>query len=291
MTERESFLRAICAEPDEDTPRLAFADWLDEHGEEARAAFIRVQVELAALEAEKREQFNDRIDWRQCTGIAATWCPNCGDCTCRNREESMNDDGCPLHATGSRHCCVDTTSYHIEQLREREAELFDPNWVPDRCGSFEFWFSCFPKNYEPAMGSFGFVFRRGFVSDVCAPTSEFFRLLKVWFRYNPIQSVVLPDLMMPSYGTTSQITGRARIRVNNVPALGHGGEAGATYLPVGMKHLLRAGAFLEPYGDREYDTEAECRADVSQACVRFGRQLVGLEAVANVSELVQKWGR
>jgi uncharacterized protein (TIGR02996 family) len=37
MTERESLTRAICANPEEDTPRLAFADWLDEHGGDPRA--------------------------------------------------------------------------------------------------------------------------------------------------------------------------------------------------------------------------------------------------------------
>ena len=46
MNEREALLRAICDNPDDDTPRLVFADWLQEHGDEARAEFIRVQVEL-----------------------------------------------------------------------------------------------------------------------------------------------------------------------------------------------------------------------------------------------------
>lgn len=45
----DALYRAICAHPDEDTPRLAFADLLDEAGEVSRAAFIRAQVELARL--------------------------------------------------------------------------------------------------------------------------------------------------------------------------------------------------------------------------------------------------
>ena len=40
---------AIVAHADEDTPRLAYADWLDEHGDPDRAAFIRVQCRLADL--------------------------------------------------------------------------------------------------------------------------------------------------------------------------------------------------------------------------------------------------
>jgi uncharacterized protein (TIGR02996 family) len=47
MNERDALLRAVCANPDDDTPRLMFADWLQEHGEEDRAEFIRAQVVLA----------------------------------------------------------------------------------------------------------------------------------------------------------------------------------------------------------------------------------------------------
>lgn len=46
MTEREALLRAVCESPDDDTPRLVFADWLDEHDEPERAEFIQVQVAL-----------------------------------------------------------------------------------------------------------------------------------------------------------------------------------------------------------------------------------------------------
>ncbi|MBA4191383.1 MAG: hypothetical protein C0467_25670 [Planctomycetaceae bacterium] len=45
MTDREAMLAAIRANPDEDTPRLIHADWLDEHGDGDRAAFIRAQIE------------------------------------------------------------------------------------------------------------------------------------------------------------------------------------------------------------------------------------------------------
>jgi uncharacterized protein (TIGR02996 family) len=51
VTEREALLHAICLDPAEDTPRLVYADWLDEHGDEndrASAEQIRVQVEFVA---------------------------------------------------------------------------------------------------------------------------------------------------------------------------------------------------------------------------------------------------
>lgn len=49
MNEREALMRAICENPDEDAPRLVFADWLAEHGEEERAEFIRVQCEMVRV--------------------------------------------------------------------------------------------------------------------------------------------------------------------------------------------------------------------------------------------------
>jgi uncharacterized protein (TIGR02996 family) len=40
----EPFLRAICADPEDDTVRLVYADWLDENGDPDRAEFIRSQI-------------------------------------------------------------------------------------------------------------------------------------------------------------------------------------------------------------------------------------------------------
>ncbi|MFO0842539.1 MAG: TIGR02996 domain-containing protein [Gemmataceae bacterium] len=48
----QAFESDLVAHPDDDTPRLVLADWLEEHGDghaAARAEFIRVQVELARL--------------------------------------------------------------------------------------------------------------------------------------------------------------------------------------------------------------------------------------------------
>ncbi len=48
--DERAFLNAIIAAPDDDVPRLVYADWLDEHDEPARAEFIRVECELPHLE-------------------------------------------------------------------------------------------------------------------------------------------------------------------------------------------------------------------------------------------------
>lgn len=42
MSERDAFLSAIVAEPDDDSARLVFADWLEENGEPESASFTRL---------------------------------------------------------------------------------------------------------------------------------------------------------------------------------------------------------------------------------------------------------
>jgi uncharacterized protein (TIGR02996 family) len=44
-----AFLRAILAAPDDDAPRLVYADWLDEQDDADRAEFIRLQIHLNRL--------------------------------------------------------------------------------------------------------------------------------------------------------------------------------------------------------------------------------------------------
>jgi uncharacterized protein (TIGR02996 family) len=50
MTDHDiAFLRTCLDHPDDDTPRLIYADWLEDHDEQARAELIRVQCELEKL--------------------------------------------------------------------------------------------------------------------------------------------------------------------------------------------------------------------------------------------------
>lgn len=49
-------------------------------------------------------------DGHRCTGLAATWCPIHGDCTCERREDGEVEftglHGCPLHDVHSPHAAV-----------------------------------------------------------------------------------------------------------------------------------------------------------------------------------------
>ena len=85
MTDRDALLAAIHADPDDDTARLVYADWLQENGQTARADFIRFQIEsvraepfgLAARRATQRANAlldEHRSEWiRHLRGGFAEW--------------------------------------------------------------------------------------------------------------------------------------------------------------------------------------------------------------------------
>jgi uncharacterized protein (TIGR02996 family) len=61
MSDRDALLAAIRQVPDDDAPRLVYADWLDEHGDADRAEFIRLQVEIDPY----RRPDSDLDRWRR----------------------------------------------------------------------------------------------------------------------------------------------------------------------------------------------------------------------------------
>jgi uncharacterized protein (TIGR02996 family) len=160
--EERALVRAVLEEPGDDLPRLVFADWLEEHGQAERAEFCRVQCELAAVERRLVELLDDDTDWDRCEGVSARWCPNCGDCTCRNPEDSLNDADCPLHSINSDHCCKEWAERKRDALRTRAREMFQAHGAG--------WFgrsACItpPNNREEQYGEWRVV-HRGFVESV-----------------------------------------------------------------------------------------------------------------------------
>jgi uncharacterized protein (TIGR02996 family) len=66
MSDADALLNAIVAHPDEDTPRVMYADWLDEHGQSIRAEFIRVQCAVKQLESRPAEEQRQEVQlWRR----------------------------------------------------------------------------------------------------------------------------------------------------------------------------------------------------------------------------------
>jgi uncharacterized protein (TIGR02996 family) len=74
MTEDEAFLQDIVDHPEDDGPRLVYADWLEDHGDPDRAEFIRVQIELARLEEwdERWDELKQR-EQRALRGYRQEW--------------------------------------------------------------------------------------------------------------------------------------------------------------------------------------------------------------------------
>jgi len=54
MWEADALLDAIFDNPDDDTPRLVYADWLQEHDQEAYAHFIRLHCRMARVPHEEK---------------------------------------------------------------------------------------------------------------------------------------------------------------------------------------------------------------------------------------------
>jgi uncharacterized protein (TIGR02996 family) len=81
--EQAALLGAIVAHPDEDTPRLIYADWLQENGDTEQAQFIRDSVRLAPVtvrdvgwvaEMERLEElaYEHGDDWVEALGISCS---------------------------------------------------------------------------------------------------------------------------------------------------------------------------------------------------------------------------
>jgi uncharacterized protein (TIGR02996 family) len=49
VSEEKALIGSVIATPEDDAPRLVYADWLEEHGRAERAELIRVQCELSRL--------------------------------------------------------------------------------------------------------------------------------------------------------------------------------------------------------------------------------------------------
>jgi uncharacterized protein (TIGR02996 family) len=110
MTAGDALLRAIIESPEDDVPRLVYADWLDEHGQVARGEFIRLQCELEHLppEAPRRHEIADR----------------CDDLLAEHEEAWLGSPPACLERWRFRRGFVESLTLQEETSLERCAELF-----------------------------------------------------------------------------------------------------------------------------------------------------------------------
>lgn len=71
-TGRAALLAAVLESPDDDAPRLVYADWLEEAGEADRAAFIRLFLHSETLRCRPSFAHNMRI-CPKCMAVEAAW--------------------------------------------------------------------------------------------------------------------------------------------------------------------------------------------------------------------------
>src|SRR5262245_49645394 len=151
MSERDAFLRAITTEPDDDTARLVYADWLQENGDEARAELIRLQIALSRLEvlplAKFQFRYNPSDGARERELLAANthrWrtepkCESCkgtGEWASYEGKYCLGSDRCSCcHGTGSANPLSKVRSHPVSSMLDgspawvHEARLVRGMWV------------------------------------------------------------------------------------------------------------------------------------------------------------------
>lgn len=91
------------------TERVNFAGWaiLELMGHRRLGGYVTEQ-EIAGTASL-------RIDVPSgCTGVAASWCPRCGDCTCKRGDGDLEQTNprCPLHGADSHHVEMAATQFY-----------------------------------------------------------------------------------------------------------------------------------------------------------------------------------
>ena len=245
-------LRAILDDPFDDLPRLAYADLLEERGENARAEFVRVQLELARLrrvgchEGEEcnvtgpcdecvREVEAIKLEYRERELFVA----NAGVWT-EDLPEQLTTKECP-------YCAEQAVDWETGAVECRQCD--GTGLVPDY------------DNID---------FRRGFVARVEMPTDAFLAHAKALFSRHPVTEVMLADREpYPNGGGQVWYDVGRDMKSQSVPA--------SVEIPTFLFRLLSN--WLPEYGFdrwRAYPDEAAALVALSRACVRHGRAEAGL---------------
>jgi len=186
MTERDALLAAILSSPVDDTPRLIYADWLEERGEVDYAEFIRCQVQLARL---------GELQCKTCNGRG--W----------DSISDMDSDDCIYCDLG--------------RLRRRERELWHqlPTWkefVPWALGIATETDATQFTIYPNGAPSFLAIVSRGFIVSVTLDWQTWLRHHERLF-WSPRQTVECPDLDGSVSAKCSTCDGTGRIPRPFVP--------------------------------------------------------------------------
>lgn len=198
-------MRAIIRQPVEDTPRLEYADWLDENAtrqyEIDRAEFIRLQIDMAA---------RPRCETCGNAGVVAV---TMDAHRVRDRDPVSLNVGTAVCPACSRHA---DTSRMLELLSiinpcEKRHWMADSGTLPFVAQNRDIWkaevFECgFPTS---SIGASSLDWRRGFVSHVTAPVAVFMMRAGQLADSIPLESVTLVGVV-PVLQNDPSVTHRSR---------------------------------------------------------------------------------
>lgn len=154
-------LDAVLDAPGDDGPRLVMADWLEDHGDEAQAEFIRVQCALAQLEAKSGHSKITPLAW-------SCKCAVCEEAKPLRRRERELLKGHALYWLAALHPAVDPERCEYRQ---------ESGHVVEFGGAL--------------LGAA--TFRRGFVASASLTLDAFMAHAAELFAWHPVERVVLVD--------------------------------------------------------------------------------------------------
>jgi uncharacterized protein (TIGR02996 family) len=243
MSDGDALLRAILEDPEDDAPRLIYADWLDGVGECDRAEIIRLQIRIAGM------------------GLSNGGIRKAGPLFRRDRQ---------LFELAERelHLLIDSHGYKSRHRLPGEIQPhLDSRWGDDIVIQ--------PNSAaatQPSGSGVG-IFARGFVGELRLPTAAFLAHAPALFAAHPVTAVRLTD-RRASRGVWFANKGDDDFIRNGLE------PADSNWLPWSVAiHLGES--YVTPYPrferhEWEQETPADADAALSAACVAYGRRLAGL---------------
>jgi uncharacterized protein (TIGR02996 family) len=258
--ERAAFIEAILAAPADDTPRLVYADWLEENGEPLRAEFIRVQCEVAGP--------GGVCACRPGTdGGALAACP-CRRCRLRRRGRELNDV--------ARHPWVTATWYQpllVLSLDRYGPGLSRPGWHGNPAGTVLYGF------IAGCPGDWAWTMCRGFVDAVDCSCCDWLARGPAVVAAQPVTRVTLDDKEPYRGGPGEAVTWALRVPWAVSPP---GWPGDRQDLPAELFEALAGGRQGHYASGRQghyasgqprvvYESWAEARDALSAACLAWAR--------------------
>jgi uncharacterized protein (TIGR02996 family) len=243
LTEYDAILRDVLLHPGEDCWRLIAADWLEDDGDPLRAEFIRVQVELA-----------------DAPPVCPAWCPGPEDCRpawLRRRERDLLAV-LPVGRLGA------------PGLRDRASVLAERATVFGCCSRHADNRACCCLEEAAAAA-----YRRGFVAEATLTLDAFLTHAAALFSAHPVEVVRLSN-RQPHTGRFHSDDGSGwEFQDRRFWLWDHQrpNSSACNHLPYDLYERLDRS--VSPW-HKQYLSEVDALAALSDACVAYGRHAAGL---------------